>query len=132
MSSSINNRYSPSFGLINTFVLVNSNILLERERERERERRRLRLIYNKPRTNAHSAYFTKKNLSKNNSLRLFLIKNSLNILSPDKVLNKVAVRIPLTAKNVYSFQESIKDNISGIYDQKVNTSNGVYKITILK
>ena len=44
MFSSINNRYSPSFGLINTFVLVSSDILLERERERERERRRRYLI----------------------------------------------------------------------------------------
>ena len=38
MTSSIRKENYPSFGLINTFVLVNSDILLERERERERER----------------------------------------------------------------------------------------------
>ena len=37
-------RKLSSLELINTFVLVNSDILLERERERERERRR-RLLY---------------------------------------------------------------------------------------
>ena len=35
--NSIEIKYSPCIELINTKVLVNSDILLERERERERE-----------------------------------------------------------------------------------------------
>ena len=38
MTSSLTGKvYSHVFELINTFVLVNSDILLERERERERD-----------------------------------------------------------------------------------------------
>ena len=39
MTSSLTGKvYSHVFELINTIVLINSDILLERERERERER----------------------------------------------------------------------------------------------
>jgi hypothetical protein len=41
---SIEKKYTSSFEIINTFVLVNSGFLLERERERERERRRRILV----------------------------------------------------------------------------------------
>jgi hypothetical protein len=39
-------RYSCDLGLINTFVLVKSDYLLEREREREREREKCKVFYN--------------------------------------------------------------------------------------
>ena len=65
--NSFEQKYPSRFGLINTFVLVNSDILLERERERERERDEQAYIIDVPRT---------RNIIKNQT-----VSNSANFIS---------------------------------------------------
>ena len=119
--------HSSSFGLINTFVLVNSDILLERERERERERETQAIfIYDNV---AYTREYTHFSFSKNFPLALFFIEFYFKTLSRNKVLKKIAVRIPLTAKhvlypyfknNIYKIKNKVL--LSGIDAFYVNTS----------
>ena len=94
---SIEQKCSSHFELINTFVLVNSDILLERERERERERDAgVHLYLARARQDKHFY------LNKKQPLSFFSIVCDFNILQKGKILKQIAVSIPLRAKRVYS------------------------------
>ena len=123
MTSSIKKECFPSFGLINTFVLVNPDILLEREREREREKQASR-TYNNIAPARQDTHFS---FSKNFSLALFFREYFFDILSCYKVSKQKVVRIPLMAKRVLSYSKKtfskykFKRFLSGIDYYQIDT-----------
>ena len=89
--------YAPSFGLIDTSVLVSVYVLLGRETQ----------VYL---TDVrHTFKFSKKLFSEFSFLPLFFTKKFFNI--SQKILQRFVVRIPLTIRDVFSHLKNILPDI---------------------
>jgi len=108
---------APVFGLINTSVLINYNILLNKRKQALRTHE---IIF---RVRKVMQYFFTKHFTS----ALFFIKDFFNILLRHKVLKLKVVRISLTAKCVLSYfkksfnKYKFKRFLSGIDYFQINT-----------